>query len=84
MSITRSWRALPTTSTEPSSRCVRGIAISSQASPRSRLVRLAQAVCVEAGMLALRRGGTVLEHEDYVEGISVVQAKKKTTLNYYA
>jgi 26S proteasome regulatory subunit T5 len=35
-------------------------------------------------MLALRRGGTVLEHEDYVEGISVVQAKKKTTLNYYA
>jgi hypothetical protein len=23
-------------------------------------------------------------HEDYVEGISVVQAKKKSSLNYYA
>jgi 26S proteasome regulatory subunit T5 len=43
-----------------------------------------KAVAVEAGMLALRRGGTELAHEDYVEGISVVQAKKKTSLNYYA
>ncbi len=43
-----------------------------------------QAVCVEAGMLALRRGGTELQHEDYVEGVSVVQSKKKTSLNYYA
>ena len=33
-----------------------------------------QAIAVEAGMLALRRGGTMLMHEDYVEGISVVQA----------
>lgn len=43
-----------------------------------------QAVAVEAGMLALRRGGTELKHEDYVEGITVVQAKKKASLNYYA
>eukprot|EP00960_Hanusia_phi_P021698 643020-Hanusia_phi.AAC.1 len=43
-----------------------------------------KAVAVEAGMLALRRGGTELRHEDYVEGIAVVQAKKKTSLNYYA
>jgi 26S proteasome regulatory subunit T5 len=43
-----------------------------------------KAVCVEAGMLALRRGGTELKHEDYVEGITVVQAKKKASLNYYA
>ena len=43
-----------------------------------------QAVCVEAGMLALRRGGNQLKHEDYVEGITVVQAKKKASLNYYA
>ena len=46
--------------------------------------QLVQAVCVEAGMLALRRGGTELQHEDYVEGVSVVQSKKKTSLNYYA
>ena len=26
-----------------------------------------QAVCVEAGMIALRRGGKELEHEDYME-----------------
>ena len=29
-----------------------------------------KAVCVEAGMESLRRGGTVLRHEDFVEGIS--------------
>ena len=28
-----------------------------------------KAVCVEAGMKALRRGGTFLTHEDYIEGI---------------
>merc|ERR1712117_518915 len=43
-----------------------------------------KAVCVEAGMLALRRGGEELNHEDYMEGILEVQAKKKTNLNYYA
>ncbi|KAJ4453022.1 putative 26S protease regulatory subunit 6A A [Paratrimastix pyriformis] len=42
-----------------------------------------KAVCVEAGMLALRRGGTELLHQDFVEGISQVQAKKKSSLNYY-
>ena len=43
-----------------------------------------KAVCVEAGMVALRRGATSLRHEDYVEGINQVQAKKKASLNYYA
>lgn len=43
-----------------------------------------KAVCVEAGMVALRRGGTQLRHEDFIEGISQVQAKKKASLNYYA
>ena len=43
-----------------------------------------KAVCVEAGMLALRRNGETLNHEDFVEGISVVQAKKKANLEYYA
>jgi len=43
-----------------------------------------KAVCVEAGMIALRRGATELIHEDYMEGILEVQAKKKTNLIYYA
>merc|ERR1712070_275514 len=43
-----------------------------------------KAVCVEAGMLALRREGTEINHEDFVEGIVQVQAKKKASLNYYA
>lgn len=43
-----------------------------------------KAICVEAGMCALRRGGTQVRHEDFVEGIAAVQAKKKSTLNYYA
>lgn len=43
-----------------------------------------KAVCVEAGMHALRRNATMITHEDYVDGIATVQAKKKTSLNYYA
>jgi len=43
-----------------------------------------KAVCVEAGMIALRRGGTELTHEDYMDAIMEVQSKKKTNLDYYA
>ena len=43
-----------------------------------------KAVCVEAGMLALRREGTEIGHEDFMEGITQVQAKKKASLAYYA
>ena len=39
-----------------------------------------KAVCVEAGMIALRRGGTEVSHNDYVEGINQVKAKKKAKL----
>jgi 26S proteasome regulatory subunit T5 len=42
-----------------------------------------KAVCVEAGMVALKRNASFLCHEDYVEGLAQVQAKKKTSLNYY-
>lgn len=42
-----------------------------------------KAVCVEAGMLALRRGANELEHEDFMEGINQVKAKKKSSLMYY-
>ena len=43
-----------------------------------------KAVCVEAGMLALRRDGTEVSHEDFNEGIIAVQAKKKADLYYYS
>eukprot|EP01067_Filipodium_phascolosomae_P005762 Filipodium_phascolosomae@DN3863_c0_g1_i1.p1 len=43
-----------------------------------------KAVCVEAGMVALRRGSTELMHEDYMEGIGAVQSKKKSSLYYFA
>jgi 26S proteasome regulatory subunit T5 len=43
-----------------------------------------KAVCVEAGMVALRRGASEIRHEDFVEGIQQVESKKKATLNYYA
>eukprot|EP00241_Pyramimonas_parkeae_P006382 CAMPEP_0114226120 /NCGR_PEP_ID=MMETSP0058-20121206/1061_1 /TAXON_ID=36894 /ORGANISM="Pyramimonas parkeae, CCMP726" /LENGTH=426 /DNA_ID=CAMNT_0001336821 /DNA_START=210 /DNA_END=1490 /DNA_ORIENTATION=- len=43
-----------------------------------------KAVCVEAGMLALRRDALEVVHEDFNEGIIQVQAKKKANLNYYA
>ena len=37
-----------------------------------------------AGMIALRREATVVTHEDFMDAILEVQAKKKQTLNYYA
>lgn len=40
-----------------------------------------KAICVEAGMVALRRNGNTLRHEDFVEGISQVQSKKKANLS---
>lgn len=43
-----------------------------------------KAVCVEAGMIALRREATELDHEDYMDAIIEVQAKKKANLMYYA
>ncbi|KHN43305.1 26S protease regulatory subunit 6A like [Glycine soja] len=43
-----------------------------------------KAVCVEAGMLALCRDATEVNHEDFDEGIIQVQAKKKASLDYYA
>ncbi|KAF8538516.1 P-loop containing nucleoside triphosphate hydrolase protein [Trichophaea hybrida] len=43
-----------------------------------------KAVCVEAGMIALRSGKTKVGHEHYVDAIAEVQAKKKDTVNFYA
>ena len=43
-----------------------------------------KAVCVEAGMLALRGERTEVVHEDFVEAIAVVAAKKKGSLDYFA
>lgn len=38
-----------------------------------------KAVCVEAGMIALRKGMVKIGHEHYVDAIAEVQAKKKVT-----
>ena len=43
-----------------------------------------KAVCVEAGMIALRRSATEITHEDFVEGLQEVQARKKASLQYFA
>ncbi|KAI1715981.1 ATPase family associated with various cellular activities (AAA) domain-containing protein [Ditylenchus destructor] len=43
-----------------------------------------KAVCVEAGMIALRRDATEIVHEDFMDAILEVQAKKKASLNYHA
>jgi 26S proteasome regulatory subunit T5 len=34
-------------------------------------------------MLAMRRDATTVNHEDFVEGVAQVQAKKKGNLQYY-
>jgi 26S proteasome regulatory subunit T5 len=43
-----------------------------------------KAICVEAGMLALRRESAEIMHEDFIEAITVVAAKKKGALDYFA
>ncbi|KAL0580655.1 26S proteasome regulatory subunit 6A [Marasmius crinis-equi] len=43
-----------------------------------------KAVCVEAGMIALREGASKLGHEHFLSGISEVQSKKKNDLMYFA
>ena len=43
-----------------------------------------KAVCVEAGILALRRDGLEVNHEDFNEGISAVQSKKAKVLAAYS
>jgi len=35
-------------------------------------------------MLALRRESSIIKHEDFMEAINVVAAKKKGVLDYYA
>ncbi|KAL7665030.1 AAA+ ATPase domain-containing protein [[Candida] zeylanoides] len=43
-----------------------------------------KAVTVEAGMIALRNGKGVIKHEDFVEAIGEVQARKSKSVNFYA
>jgi 26S proteasome regulatory subunit T5 len=43
-----------------------------------------KAVTVEAGMIALRNGKGVIKHEDFVEAIGEVQARKSKLVNFYA
>lgn len=43
-----------------------------------------KAICVEAGMIAMRRSAAQLCHEDFMEGIQEVLSKKKSSLHYYA
>ena len=43
-----------------------------------------KAVCVEAGMIALRNNSKTITHEDMVEGIAAVQSNRKKALDYYA
>ncbi|CDR44353.1 CYFA0S14e02124g1_1 [Cyberlindnera fabianii] len=43
-----------------------------------------KAVVVEAGMIALRNGQSSVKHEDFIEAISEVQARKTKSVSFYA
>ncbi|ODV97509.1 hypothetical protein PACTADRAFT_38036 [Pachysolen tannophilus NRRL Y-2460] len=43
-----------------------------------------KAVTVEAGMIALRNGQNTIKHEDFVEAIGEVQARKNKSVSFYA
>merc|ERR1719195_720341 len=42
-----------------------------------------KAICVEAGMLALRRESTLIKHADLEEAVEVVKARKKQSHQYF-
>ena len=42
-----------------------------------------KAVCIEAGMIALRENKDSLDHQAFMEGINEVRSKKKMDLKYY-
>jgi len=44
---------------------------------------MCKAICVEAGMLALRRDSTLVKHADLEEGVEVVKARKKQSHQYF-
>lgn len=52
--------------------------------PSNRLVRLRNFFLFSQGMIALKRNATVVTHQDLMEAIDKVQAKKKANLNCYA
>ncbi|MCJ1350581.1 MAG: 26S proteasome regulatory subunit 6A [Icmadophila ericetorum] len=43
-----------------------------------------KAVCVEAGMIALRKGRSKIGHEHYVDAVAEVQAKRVSLVSFYA
>ncbi len=43
-----------------------------------------KAVSVEAGMIALRNGQSSIKHEDFVDAIAEVQARKSKSVSFYA
>ncbi|CEP24257.1 unnamed protein product [Cyberlindnera jadinii] len=43
-----------------------------------------KAVVVEAGMIALRNGQSTVKHQDFVEAIGEVQARKTKSVSFYA
>ncbi|CAM9012209.1 unnamed protein product [Wickerhamomyces anomalus] len=43
-----------------------------------------KAVVVEAGMIALRNGQSSVKHEDFIEAIGEVQARKTKSVSFYA
>ena len=47
-------------------------------------IRLETCLLSSQGMIALRRDAVEVQHEDFMDAILEVQAKKKMNLNYYA
>lgn len=42
-----------------------------------------KAVCMEAGLVCLRRNGAAVEHEDFIEAVNIVQGKKDGEVSYF-
>ena len=47
-------------------------------------MNMVSSVCYEAGTIDLSRESSLVTHEDFLDAVIEVQAKKKANLNYYA
>ena len=59
-------------------------AVSTERSRVKHIIQLTNSLFLLQGMIALRREATMVTHEDFMDAIVEVQAKKKANLNYYA
>ena len=83
MSTSKNWLVVPTISTVHNAKLFASKRYECHLKQAASIVLLCRCFFSQ-GMIALRRGAVEVQHEDFMDAILEVQAKKKMNLNYYA